>query len=88
MSQSPNSGTGKKGDAITLVVSKGPVMVAVPTVRGKSKADATAVLQAAGFAVTTKSIVSGGLAFGLAYGTDPAAGTMVAEGSTISLLVG
>jgi serine/threonine-protein kinase len=88
MSQSPNSGTGKKGDAIALVVSKGPVMVAVPTVRGKSKADATAVLQAAGFAVTTKSIVSGGLAFGLAYGTDPAAGTMVAEGSTISLLVG
>jgi serine/threonine-protein kinase len=88
MSQSPNSGAGKKGDAITLVVSKGPVMVAVPTVRGKSKADATTVLQNAGFQVTTKSIVSGGLAFGLAYGTDPAAGTMVAEGSTISLLVG
>jgi len=88
MSQSPNNGTGKKGDAITLVVSKGPVMVAVPTVRGKSKADATAALQSAGFQVTTKSIVSGGLAFGLAYGTDPAAGTMVAEGSTISLLVG
>ncbi|MGV8848733.1 MAG: Stk1 family PASTA domain-containing Ser/Thr kinase [Propionibacteriaceae bacterium] len=88
MSQSPNSGTGKKGDAITLVVSKGPVMVAVPTVRGKSKADATTILANAGFQVTTKSIVSGGLAFGLAYGTDPAAGTMVAEGSTIALLVG
>jgi serine/threonine-protein kinase len=88
ISQSPNSSTGKKGDTITLVVSKGPVMIAVPAVRGKSKADATTVLQNAGFQVTTKSIVSGGLAFGLAYGTDPAAGTMVAEGSTISLLVG
>ena len=88
ISQTPNSGQGKKGDTITLVVSKGPVMVAVPTVRGKSKADATTALQAAGFQVTTKSIVSGGLAFGLAYGTDPGAGTMVAQGSTISLLVG
>jgi len=38
--------------------------------------------------VTNKSIVSGGIAFGLAYGTDPAAGTLVAEGSTISLLIG
>lgn len=88
ISQSPNSGTGKKGDTITLVTSKGPVMVAVPAVRGKSKADATTLLKNAGFEVTSKSIVSGGLAFGLAYGTDPAAGTMVAEGSTISLLVG
>jgi serine/threonine-protein kinase len=88
ISQSPNSGQGKKGDTIALVVSKGPVMVAVPTVRGKSKAEATTVLQAAGFQVTAKSIVSSGIAFGLAYGTDPGAGTMVAQGSTISLLVG
>lgn len=88
ISQSPKSGTGKKGDAISIVVSKGPVMVAVPTVRGKSKSDATTILQNAGFQVTSKSIVSGGIAFGLAYGTDPAAGTMVAEGSTITLLVG
>jgi len=88
ISQSPNSGQGKKGDTIALVVSKGPVMVAVPTVRGKSKAEATTILKAAGFQVTTKSIVSSGIAFGLAYGTDPGAGTMVAQGSTISLLVG
>jgi serine/threonine-protein kinase len=88
ISQLPNSGQGKKGDTIALVVSKGPVMVAVPTVRGKSKADATTILQAAGFQVTAKSIVSSGIAFGLAYGTDPGAGTMVAQGSTISLLVG
>lgn len=88
ISQAPNSGQGKKGDTITLVISKGPVMVAVPTVRGKSKADATAALEAAGFKVTSKSIVTRGLAFGLAYGTDPGSGTMVAEGSTISLLVG
>ncbi|HSN10678.1 MAG TPA: PASTA domain-containing protein, partial [Propionibacteriaceae bacterium] len=88
ISQTPSSGQGKKGDTITLVVSKGPVMVAVPTVRGKSKAEATSILQSAGFQVTTKSIVSGGLAFGLAYGTDPAAGTMAAQGSTVTLLVG
>jgi len=88
ISQTPNSGQGKKGDTIALVVSKGPVMVAVPSVRGKSKADATSTLQAAGFRVTTKSIVSSGIAFGLAYGTDPAAGSMAPEGSTVTLLVG
>ncbi len=88
ISQAPSSGQGKKGDTIALVVSKGPVMVAVPTVRGKSKADATTILQAAGFQVTIKSIVSGGIAFGIAYGTDPGAGTLVAQGSTISMLVG
>ncbi len=88
ISQTPSSGQGKKGDTIALVVSKGPVMVAVPTVRGKSKADATSVLTSAGFQVTSKSIVAGGLAFGIAYGTDPGAGTMVAQGSTVTLLVG
>ncbi len=88
ISQTPNSGQGKKGDTIALVVSKGPVMVAVPTVRGKSQSAATSILQAAGFQVATKSIVSSGIAFGLAYGTDPAAGQMAAEGSTVTLLVG
>ncbi len=88
ISQTPSSGQGKKGDTVALVVSKGPVMVAVPTVRGKSKSEATSILASVGFQVTTKSIVSGGLAFGLAYGTDPAAGTMAAQGSTVTLLVG
>jgi eukaryotic-like serine/threonine-protein kinase len=88
ISQTPNSGQGKKGDTIALVVSKGPVMVAVPNVRGKSKADATTALTGAGFQVTSKSIVAGGLAFGIAYGTDPGAGTMVAQGSTVTLLLG
>ena len=32
ISQSPDSGTGQRGDVISLVVSKGPVMVEVPDV--------------------------------------------------------
>ncbi len=88
ISQNPAQGEGKKGDAITLVSSKGPVMVAVPDVRGKGRDAAVAAVKGAGFQVTTKTLVAGGIAFGLAYGTDPAAGTMVAEGSTITVLVG
>ncbi len=88
IAQNPAQGEGKKGDAIALVSSKGPVMVAVPDVRGKGKDAAVNQLKNAGFTVTTKTLVAGGIAFGLAYGTDPAAGTMVPEGSTITVLVG
>jgi len=85
ISQNPNQGEGKKGDAVTLVSSKGPVLVAVPDVRGKGRDAAVAQLKAAGFQVTTKSMVSGAL--GIAWGTEPAAGAMVPEGSTITVLV-
>ncbi len=88
ISQNPANGQGKKGDTITLVGSKGPVMVAVPQVRGMTKDEAAAALKNAGFQPATKTIVSGTTAFGLAYGTDPAAGTKVAEGSTVTVLVG
>jgi serine/threonine-protein kinase len=88
ISQNPAQGEGKRGDAVALVVSKGPVMVQVPNVRGKSKDAAVATLKDAGFQTATKSLVGGGIAFGIAYGTDPAAGTSVPEGSTVTVLIG
>ena len=88
ISQSPPNGEGKKGDRVTLTASQGPVVVTVPTVRGMPKDQAVTTLKAAGFDVATKTIVNGPTAAGIAYGTDPAAGAKVPEGSTITVLIG
>ncbi|WP_310962954.1 Stk1 family PASTA domain-containing Ser/Thr kinase [Nocardioides terrisoli] len=48
VSQSPASGTGHRGDAIELVVSKGPELVTVPSLQGKSYDDAAATLESLG----------------------------------------
>ena len=88
ISQSPPNGEGKKGDRVTLTASQGPVVVTVPTVRGMPKDQAVTTLKTAGFDVATKTIVNGPTAAGIAYGTDPAAGAKVPEGSTITVLIG
>jgi serine/threonine protein kinase/beta-lactam-binding protein with PASTA domain len=82
ISQSPNSGNGNKGDAVSLVVSKGPVLVAVPNVRGEGLQAATERLQAAGFQVQVRHA---SLYVGVMYvvGTDPSGGTMARKGSTV-----
>jgi serine/threonine-protein kinase len=48
ISADPHGGTGHVGDTVTLVVSKGPQMVAVPDLGGKSAADATQALKSVG----------------------------------------
>ncbi|VEG26476.1 Serine/threonine-protein kinase PrkC [Actinomyces howellii] len=74
-----------KGDTVDLVVSKGPEMVTVPDVTGMSEEEATAALEAAGLVVEISHVL-GGL-FGTARSTDPAAGTSVRKGSTVTLTV-
>lgn len=51
ISQTPDSGTGVRGDTVELVVSLGPVMVDVPRVIGMGVDAAVAELEAAGFRV-------------------------------------
>ena len=82
ITQSPNSGTGQKGDTISLVVSKGPVLVAVPNVRGMGLQAAQQQLQAAGFVVRVRHSA---LYVGVQYvvGTNPPGGTMAPRGSTV-----
>lgn len=82
-SQTPKSGTGNKGDTVTLVESLGPVMVEVPNVRAMSADKAKITLKNAGFNVKTKNLIDSPL--GMAVSTDPAAGTKAAEGSTITI---
>ena len=85
ISQSPATGTLFQGDAIVLVVSKGPQMVLVPPVIGKQEGEATSILEALGLTVKIER------AFGGFFGTvrlqsvDP--GANAPKGSTITLTV-
>ncbi len=86
VSQSPAGGTLVAGDTVTLTVSKGPELVAVPAVKGAGVAAARRTLEGAGFTVRTEqSPVYVGLQYVL--DTDPSAGTLVPKGSTITLVL-
>jgi beta-lactam-binding protein with PASTA domain len=72
------SGRALSGATIVVTGSLGPRMIIVPPVLGKSVADATAVLKAAGLTVssTTKPVgVSGNVVVNSVAGTTPASGT-------------
>ncbi|MGH3370946.1 MAG: Stk1 family PASTA domain-containing Ser/Thr kinase [Nocardioidaceae bacterium] len=86
ISQRPSSGTLFRGDTVELVVSKGPVLVEVPPVKGVGVAEATARLESAGFAVATEqSDVYVGLEF--VVRSDPEQGSMAPQGSTVTLFL-
>lgn len=85
ISQTPTSGQLYRGDAVTLVVSKGPELVAVPDgLLGSGVGDATDALQDAGFDVAVAHI-DNYLGLGFVYSVDPDSGTMLPKGSTVTL---
>ena len=84
ISQNPNSGTKFKDDVITLTVSKGPEVVAVPDVLNKSEAEATKILDAAGFNVTVRNVIPGNN--GVKFQT-PGGGQKAKQGSTVTIYV-
>jgi eukaryotic-like serine/threonine-protein kinase len=84
ISQSPNSGTGVKGDTITLDVSKGQQLFPVPDVRGKKVKDAEKILKDAGF---KWSVLAAPFGPGDVYDQNPEPGSMKAKGTTITLYV-
>ena len=86
VSQTPSTGTLFKGDRITVVVSKGPVMVTVPEVVGMPVAKAEATLTAAGLKVE-KTYPFGDLFEKLVRVQSIDSGTSVRKGSTISLTI-
>ena len=81
--QTPASGTLFKGDKVTLVVSKGPVLVDVPSFVGKQVSEAEPALKALGFVVKVEQLVPG-LNFGTIQSQDPGGG-QAPKGSTITL---
>jgi beta-lactam-binding protein with PASTA domain len=80
ISQAPKDGQADKDSVVTLVVSKGPPLVAVPDVVGLSVGDAIARLHAAGFKTSAF-----GPGFGTVRGQNPRGGT-APKGSTIRIV--
>lgn len=80
--QDPASGTKLRGDAITIVVSKGPDVVQVPDVEGMRKNEAQSTLEAAGLQV---QVLFGNGNFEVRAQT-PSPGSTVKRGSTVQIL--
>jgi beta-lactam-binding protein with PASTA domain len=85
ISQSHRGQAVPRTTVITIVVSTGPDLVAVPRVVGKSLADATRKLQDRGFTVQAHDFFGGVL--GRVWRQDPKGGTRAARGSTVTLEV-
>ena len=85
VSQTPVSGqTLHRGDAIAIVVSKGPEFVSVPDVYGKRADEATAQLEQAGFVVEVNRIAG---FFSIVGSQSPAAGEQARRGTTVTITV-
>jgi beta-lactam-binding protein with PASTA domain len=77
----------EQGTHVEIMVSRGPPTTAVGKVEGLSAAQAVSMLRAAGFKPTTKMQPSTSVAEGLVIATDPAAGTRLAVGSAVTVIV-
>ena len=81
ISQSPSAGTAARASTITLVVSNGPPLVAVPNIVSKSLSQATSILSAAGFKISVRTNIPGG--GNIVVQQVPGAGSSRPKGSTI-----
>ena len=77
----------EEGATVTLSVSQGPAVVAVPSVGGLAQDDAMKRLEKAGFKVNVEQRFSKGVKRGLAIGTEPAAGTQLSTAQPVTLLI-
>jgi eukaryotic-like serine/threonine-protein kinase len=72
---------------VTLFISKGPKLVTVPNVRGVSQSTAEAILQTAGFTVSTSTQVTTSATPGDVIDQTPAGGTSASPGSNVSIVI-
>jgi serine/threonine-protein kinase len=87
LAQDPEAG--KKllqGNTVELTVAKGPAAGTVPKVTGKSAAAARDILQQAGYEVSERS-AAGQAEAGTVAAQDPAAGTALEAGKTVTITV-
>ena len=89
ISESPASGTLlAPGSPVNLVVSSGPAQVAVPNVVNLTQANATSAITSARLVLgAVTSAQSATIAAGAVISESPSAGTLVAPGSRVDLLV-
>jgi eukaryotic-like serine/threonine-protein kinase len=77
----------KFGTTVMLTVSKGVERVAVPDVKGKTQAEATQILTAAGFTVTPKPVDSDTVPAGQVISQTPGSGAKADKGSAVTIVV-
>jgi beta-lactam-binding protein with PASTA domain/predicted Ser/Thr protein kinase len=88
ISQDPKPGSRvTRGTAVNLVVSAGPEKVTVPDVVGTSRLQAARLIRAAGLEVGTTSEEPSDKEAGIVIRQNPAAGSPVAKGSAVDLVV-
>lgn len=75
------------GSEVTLIVSKGPAPVAVPSVKGLDSGTASATIQAAGLMVSRTDSFNDTVPKGRVISISPTAGELIAKGSTVTLTV-
>jgi beta-lactam-binding protein with PASTA domain len=86
--QSPSgNSTAEQRQTVTLDVSSGPAQAVVPDVAGKSEDEARATLEAASFRVTVMPKEDASATPGTVLTQDPAKGTTVARGTTVTIAV-
>jgi eukaryotic-like serine/threonine-protein kinase len=83
----PERTTTRKGTTVTLIVSRGRQKAAVPGVVGRPRDEAEATLQDAGFQTSVTEEESADQEPGTVLRQDPAAGTQLATGETVALVV-
>jgi serine/threonine-protein kinase len=88
LDQDPKGGTkAPKGSTVNLTVSSGPQQIQVPNVAGKDQSSAANILGQAGFNVSTQVTSSDSVPNGTVIRTEPGAGTPLAKGSTVTMIV-
>jgi len=75
------------GARVILIVSSGPPTTPLAKVEGLTSEEAVSMLRAAGFKPTTKAKASTSVAEGIVIGTEPIAGTRLAVGTPVTVLV-
>jgi serine/threonine-protein kinase len=86
VSTSPAAGgTLYRGDAVDLVVSKGPELVTVPHLDGKSVGEAKRIVAALGLEVRVDKVLGG--VIGRVVAQDPNAGSRVRRGTVVTIAV-
>lgn len=81
--QDPAGGTRYKGDKVSVVVSKGPVLVTIPDgLIGKQFTEVKGILEGLGFKVTEKQAIPG-INFGTVQGLNPPQGSQQPKGTEI-----
>jgi serine/threonine-protein kinase len=77
----------KRGQPVSLVLSKGPAPVKLPSYVGQPADKATAALEKSGMKVTSTSAYSKTVAEGSVVSMTPSAGKTVPKGTTVALVV-